>query len=208
MTNNLSETLKALLDEHSVTPEKLASTTNIPLRFIVALVNGDLSKLPSAPYVRGYLKKIAPVLHTDPDELIEIYKSSDRIIRSGESDKLPDNRFNVFGINRGVAITIAIVLILTAFLIFRFDAIFGVASLEVNIPETVSEELYTVAGSITPGDQLTLNDEIIYTDETGKFEKEMMLFPGLNKLEFKVKRFLGQERTIQKQIYYEPQNND
>lgn len=184
--------------------EKLAHATNIPIRFISALKNGEFSKLPAEPYVRGYLVKIAHILKADPDELMGAYKESASSSKSGQYDKLPSNRFQKIVFTRGMAVGTAIVMIIAAFLFFRFDEIVGATSLDVDIPASTSEQLLKVTGSVRAGDRVTLNDEIVYTDEQGYFEKEVLLEPGLNNFEFKVKRFLGRETTTVKQIYFQP----
>lgn len=201
---NISETLSELIKKSKLSVDKIATLTEIPVRFIIALQNGDFSKLPADPYVRGYLIKIAKVLKEDPDELIFIYKNSTSRKISGKKDVLPPNRFKKAAISRGIIISIIIVILLSLFVTLRKDEILGLASLEVTIPKTVNEELLMVEGSVEPGDRLTLNEELVYTDENGEFEKEIALEPGLNTLKFKVKRFLGREKIIIKQVIYEP----
>ena len=195
--------MNELMESQGVGPEKLASLTNIPLRFINSLKNAEFSKLPSEPYVRGYLQKIAGALKTDPDEILRVYKESAAAATSGKGDKLPENRFRKLTIQSGWMTGLAIVILIASFLFFRFDDIFGITGLEAVIPSTSSSELIAITGNVKPGDRLTLNDEIVYTDDIGHFEKEIVLEPGLNKLEFKIRRFLGRERTIVRQIYYQ-----
>ena len=66
-------------------------------------------------------------------------------------------------------------------------------------------QIVNVTGQVNPGDTLTLNNEVIYPDKSGRFEKEIQLESGLNTLEFRVKRYLGRETTVVKQVLYQPQ---
>ena len=50
--------LSELIENEGLTVEKIALQTDIPSRFVIALKEGNLEKLPSEPYVRGYLIKI------------------------------------------------------------------------------------------------------------------------------------------------------
>jgi len=202
--NNIMEKIAELMGAHGMSVEKLAHATNIPVRFVSALKNGEFSKLPAEPYVRGYLVKIAHVLKADPDELMGAYKESASSSKSGQYDKLPANRFQKVVFTRGIAVAFAVIMLIGAFFFFRLEEILGFTGLDVQIPAATAQELFRVSGSVRPGYLVTLNDEIVYTDEQGHFEKDMMLEAGLNNLEFKVKRFLGRETTIVKQIYYEP----
>jgi len=60
-----------------------------------------------------------------------------------------------------------------------------------------------IEGKIDPRDSLELNGEPIYPDSTGSFSEQVPLEQGINTFEFKIKRFLGRETKIQRQIIYE-----
>ncbi len=205
-TRHISELLQELTQERSISVDKLALVTNIPRRFVVALFEGDFKKLPAKPYVRGYLTRIAAAMSIEPTILIKAYKDSTEVRSSGEKDVLPANRFAIEKINKNFIIVFLIIVVIAGFLAWRAKDILGRPSIEVNLPETTlvtQEQVIKISGAINPKDRLTLNQEMIYTDEAGKFEKEVGLSPGLNTLEFDVKRFLGRETKIVKQILYE-----
>ena len=80
-----------------------------------------------------------------------------------------------------------------------------------NYAEAIGEltkqyKTITVSGNVEVRDTLTLNGEVIYPNEEGFFEKRVQLEPGLNTLEFKVKRYLGQESSLIKQVFYQPES--
>lgn len=199
------------MQERSVSVDKLALVTNIPSRFIAALIEGDFKRLPAKPYVRGYLIKIATALNVERELLLKTYKETTEMKSSGGKDTLPVNRFAIQRMNKNSVIIVLLIIIIAGFLAFRIKDILGTPSIDVDLPENTlvaKEEIIKVSGNINPKDRLTLNQEIVYTDEAGKFEKEVSLSPGLNTLEFDVKRFLGRETKIIRQIFYEkPVNN-
>ena len=104
-----------------------------------------------------------------------------------------------------VGVFIAILILI--YVGFRLPAIIGKPALTItNLPDdlkTVQAATFAVTGKIEPKDQLTINNEIVYPDETGAFQKELRLEPGFNTFEFKVKKLLGQTTVIKKQIFYE-----
>jgi len=204
---NISETLEELLNDRRVSIDKLADATDVPKRFIVSLINGESDQLPARPYVRGYLFKIAEALKVDPQILWQSYRASANLSTSGNKDMLPSNRFAFKKIrtNRLVGFLIAVVIL--SFLGVRFNDILGRPTLDVDLPESTSQETITVSGAVLPRDSLTLNDEVIYPNEEGLFEKRVQLEPGLNTLEFQIKRYLGKETTIVKQVFYQPPIN-
>ena len=184
---------------------KLSDLTDVPQRFIVSLVGGDFKNLPSEPYIRGYLFKIAGVLDADPNFLWRSFRQSSEIHSSGSADLLPANRFSLQRISSKKVWIVLIVLTLLGFLGFRIDSILGKPTLDVTLPETTTNQTINVTGKVNPGDTLTLNNEVVYPDERGQFEKEVQLETGLNPLEFRANRFLGRETRIVKQVIYQPQ---
>jgi cytoskeletal protein RodZ len=184
---------------------KLSDLTDVPQRFIVSLVDGDFKNLPSEPYIRGYLFKVAGVLDADPNFLWRSFRQSSEIHSSGSADLLPANRFSLQRISSKKIWIVFIVLIVLGFLGFRVDSILGKPTLDVTLPETTTSQTINVTGKVNPGDTLTLNNEVVYPDERGQFEKEVQLETGLNTLEFRAERFLGRETRIVKQVFYQPQ---
>ena len=185
---------------------KLSDLTDVPQRFISSLVSGDFNDLPSEPYIRGYLFKIAGILDADPNFLWRSFRQSAEIRSSGSGDILPANRFGLKKVsNKKIWILLA-ALVLVGFLGFRINSILGKPTLDVSLPEVTVNHVVKVTGQVNPDDTLTLNNEVIYPDKGGRFEKEIQLEPGLNTLEFRVKRYLGRETRVVKQVLYKPNN--
>ena len=71
-------TLKDLLKEHmelkGLNIKKISDSTGIPERYMEALVEGKNKNLPPAPYVRGYINKLAVVLDFDKETIWRLYK--------------------------------------------------------------------------------------------------------------------------------------
>ncbi len=202
----ISELLEELLKERGISPEKLSYVTNIPIRFVTALLDGDFKKLPAKPYVRGYLIKIAAALGVAEEIIMESYRESAEIKSSGSKDKLPINRFAIQKINKNFIIGAAVALGLLIFLGFRINDIMGTPTLQVNLsenPSTTTNQTLNITGRISAKDKLTLNQEIVYTNQDGTFQKEITLSPGLNTFEFGATRFLGRETKIIRQVVYE-----
>jgi cytoskeletal protein RodZ len=202
--NNISDTLEEIMREKHVSVEKLADATDIPKRFITSLMEGRPEQLPARPYVRGYLFKIAEALQVDPHTLWQSYRISTEISSSGDKDKLPSNRFAYKKIAASRVAGILLLLVVLVFIGFRFNEILGRPTLDVSVPDTTTEETITVSGNVAPGDRLTLNGEVVYPNEEGYFEKRVQLEPNLNTLTFTVKKYLGKETTVVKQVFYQP----
>ncbi len=203
----LQELLKELIAARGLSVDKLAASSNIPSRFIKLLTEGKYKELPSKPYIRGYLIKIASILEIEPEVLIESYNSSVELPSSGKMDKLPTNRFALKPVNRGLVVAAIIIVVIGGIVIFRFNDIIGKPTLQLNsLPSITQDPTIPVSGVVKPGDSVTLNGEAIYPLSDGTFEKDVLLSPGLNTLQFSVKRFLGRETDVTEQILYQAQS--
>jgi len=201
----IADALKNLMKSKGIGPQRLASMTDVPKRFIDAILQENFDKLPARPYIRGYLFKISNVLGADNDSLWEIYRTSIEAPSSGESDTLPVNRFAIKKMDSGKVVTILFVVLIVVFFALNLNRIIGKPGVDIVLPESTNEEILIVTGLVNPDDRLTLNGELIYTDEEGNFSKNVQMEPGLNTLEFRVSRYLGRETKIVKQVFYQPE---
>ena len=196
----------------SITSQKLAEISKVPERYVEALRAGNFEVLPSAPYVRGYLHKIAQVIGINPDEYWELYKKEVELRKSGAQDILPGNRFSLTNISKGKVALFAVIFLLVVYGGFRFQSIVGAPSLEVTNPNqaTILTSLETihVEGRVNPSNKLSINNESVQIDKEGNFRKEIRLEKGINILEFKVRQLLGRETGVVKKIIYTPEKAD
>lgn len=204
--------LKTLITDslaiRNLNQEKLSQLTGIPTHYLQAIENHDLSKLPASPYVRGYLKKIAQALHLNQDELWKMYEQELAVKSSGPLDKLPSNRFAIKPINKKYWLIAVFLLIIATYVGFQMRTFFGDPFLDIAQPheQTTSstEPSIILSGRIDSKDKLLINGVETLTDNQGAFETAYNLQPGLNTIEFKVKRLLGKETIINRQVLYQP----
>jgi len=206
---NLSETLKEIINTKGITLEKLSELTNIPKNHLEMLINDEYENLPPAPYVRGYLFKIAKVLRLNGDELWQTYKKDLPLKTSGQNDKLASNRYAIpTRSSKKMIIFIIILIFVIVYLSFNWRNIFGAPKLEIITPAssetTTNNPSLKLTGRIDPKDKLMINNEEVVVDANGWFEKDFNLQQGLNIIEFKVKKILGKEKKIIRQINYQP----
>lgn len=189
---------------------KLSQLTGIPDRYLAAFQTLNIRQLPAAPYVRGYLHKIALVLHLNAEELWQLYKKELAPKTSGALDKLPSNRFAIQSLNKNWVIAAVIVVLALLYLLINASNIFGAPALKIISPEasivSVTEPVINLVGRFDYKDKLTINGQETLGNESGEFQTDFYLQPGLNTIEFKVKRFLGKETVILRQVLYEPKN--
>lgn len=205
-TRKLSSILLEAMQVKNISLEKLAQTANISERFLEPLLNDDYLKMPPSPYLHGYIKKIADLLNLDGEKLWETYfKENETIRKSGRTDALPKNRFEKAKIDRRIFVGAGLGLLVLIFVVWRIQAYFSPPALNLqDFSENmvVENSVFDLKGQVDPKNQLLLNGEQIYPNTDGTFEKKIDLQPGFNALSFKIKKFLGKEYTIEKQIFY------
>jgi cytoskeletal protein RodZ len=206
---SITDVLEELMEAKGINVDRLSQATDIPRRFIESLVAGKFNDLPAKPYVRGYLFKIAGVLDVNPGFLWRSYRNTTDVLSSGNLDRLPTNRFAIKRVKPSRVVGILFIILILSLIGFRFNEILGKPTLELEgIPESTPNSSIVVIGKVrVPSDTVTLNGEVIYPDESGRFEKEVQLQSGPNPyiLEFTAKRYLGREIKIVKQVFYQPQ---
>jgi len=203
---SLQAIFEETLEQKNLSHDKLANITAIPKRYIIAIQNLELNVLPSSPYVRGYLKKICGVLDLNFNNIWKIYEEELKHKTSGAFDKLPVNRFAIHKINKKSIIGGIIAIVLIIFFISNFNIFFAKPYLNIENPKeaiiTTSEPAINLFGNINPKDKLTINDREIVTDLYGNFESIYELQPGLNTINFKVKKILGKENIEIRQVMF------
>lgn len=201
---NLAEIIVEALKMKGFTLARLAEITDIPESVLATLLEEKYDKLPPAPYVHGYLLRVAEALGLDGGRLwAEYLKDRGEIKRPGARDLLPQNRFRTGRFRRKSWLIGAAIIIVFGYIILRLPGFFGTSSLDLQpLPATVTLPNLTVQGRVNPTDQLSLNGAAIYPDKSGDFKQEVTLQPGFNTLTFDVKKLMGQTYAVTRQVFY------
>lgn len=206
-TNEFSQFLVERLRERGFNVKRLSELSGIAAKHIENLLKGNISDLPSAPYLRGYFKRLGQVLGFDAEPWWEKMRSEAGFKDPGPDDRLPQNRFVKKFPVKAVWLA-ALALIILTYIGFRFTRISGQPQINVlypkpNLINTTSSEI-TVSGIVTNADTLYLNGEETTIASDGSWRKSILLQSGLNTVEIKAKKLLGQETDVIKQIIYQP----
>ncbi len=202
--HNLANLIIEALRLKGLNLARLSEATGIQESMLAALLDEKYEKLPAAPYIHGYLVKIAEVLGLDGQKLWSEYlKDKSGIKRPGPADVLPQNRFRAGKVNKKVVAIIILIIIVFGYIILRLPGFLGAPSFNLGpLPATVASPNLPVQGTMNPADQLILNGEEIYPDRSGRFQADLVLQPGFNTLKFELKKLVGQTFTETKQVFY------
>ncbi|MEK7181114.1 MAG: helix-turn-helix domain-containing protein [Patescibacteria group bacterium] len=209
MPSDFQGFLSAKLREKNLNLRKLSELSGIALRHLENLNSGNFGDLPSAPYVRGYLKKIGEILEFNSEEWWQILKHQEEIKSSGVEDELPKNRFLKKPQTKKIIVIIIAVIVLSYFG-FRFSQIFGRPEIILTYPQgegilTSTNQEITIQGTLKNGDKILIGNEEIPVSSDGSWQKTVPLTSSTpNNIEITAKKFLGRETKLTLQIIYEP----
>jgi len=209
MDKSLKDILREQMQAKGLTPQKLRQQTGIAERYISALVEGNAKNLPAAPYVRGYLIKLASMLDLDDKELWELYLREGTVKSSGPEDRMPENRFALRRINKRAVISAVVAGLVVVYLAMNANRFLGRPELTITSPgaETFvsTANVVTIAGAINPRDVLAINGEEIPVDANGQFSKEYSLEPGLNNIVISAENPIAHRTSeVVRRIIYQP----
>ena len=195
------------LKEKGLSLQKLSDISGIALKHLENLNAGNLSELPPSPYLRGYFKKIGDILEFDGEKAWREFKFLNETSTSGPEDSLPKNRFAKRSSSRKKLIIGGIILVTLILLGIRIPKILGRPQIDIIYPNQdltiVTSEQILVRGKIKGGDKLLINNEDVIIGDDGIWQKSIFLSPDLNTIEFKAKKFLGQETNLIRKVLYE-----
>jgi len=204
----LNDILQEAVRAHGLNVARLQQLTGIPEHSLQALLDGQNQKLPAAPYVRGYFLKIAQLLELDGPALWERFQRESEMKTSGQTDRLPTNRFAIKPINKTVILVGIVIIGLMIYGFIGVNRLLGSPELAISSPSAdpflSTSPTVVISGKIDPRDIIKINNEGVVVSPDGAFSKEFPLQLGFNAFEFSVKRLLGKETKVVKHIIYQP----
>lgn len=200
----LDQILKKARQNAHLDLKQLSELIKIPVKYLKLLEEGHYEKLPGRAYVLGFLTKYAKTFNLNKDEVIAQYKK-ERPEQTRE-EPLPLLRYPKFLITPKI-ITYFLIILAIIFALFYFwrqiNFLTETPTLALQEPqqELVETPIITIKGLTNTKNKLTINDEEVYVNEIGEFQKEVMLQSGLNIFLITAINGLGKEKTITKNLW-------
>jgi cytoskeletal protein RodZ len=205
------EFLAARMRDKGLSLKRLSEATGIASSHLENMLHGNFEDMPSTPYFRGYVMRVAKVLDFDGVAWWERLKKESIVKNSGPTDALPRNRFTKKSPPKLLWAGIAIVALVVIYFAFQFPRIFGKPILVITYPDanpyTTTSSTITIMGTVQNADVLYLsNGDASSTEEIpiapdGTWQKTVLLQNGLNPFQFAAKKLLGGETDITEQIF-------
>lgn len=208
---SVGEILKQARERKNLTIEQVEKAIRIRSKFILAIENDDLGKLPGPTYAKGFVRNYARFLGLPVEETLAFYR---RLVTGEEFTTEVRSRVNIatdgkLRLTPQVFTTVAVGLLVAAFfgyLVFAYFQFSGSPVLLVTSPvnnSTVSQDEVKVMGKTDPSATLYINNERVNLDENGGFEVEIPLRAGLNTITVTAVNKHGRETKLVRNLRLE-----
>ena len=191
---------------------ELASKTGIPAKHLKKIEKGEWCDLPSGVYVKGFLKKYAQIVGLDEAEVAARYETEwNQIcalpVSAGRGQNLSELSF-LKDISLRKFSAVAAIILVAGYMAWQFRVILERPDLNLDNPPTEdivsTAAVLELAGRVSSGAVLTVNNDPVYPEESGDFKKSVELLAGLNVLEIKAVSRFGKESKIIRRVTFNP----
>lgn len=169
--------------------EEVEKATKIRKELLEALEKGHNQKLPPQTFVQGFIKNYGKFLNMDTEKLLAIYrrefsdlKNPPRILESF-SNPVDKKGFRITPAKFLGSVILSLVVLFFVYLWFEYRFLVGAPFLEIVSPQdqqTISSDVIIVSGRADPEAKVSINNQEIQIDQSGKFSQEIKLFDNVN----------------------------
>ncbi len=202
----LEQRLKEERLRRKLTLEEAAVATRIKPQFLEAIERGAYHELPSPAYAKGFVRNYAEFLGFPKAQTSALFKrdfDEKRAVKVLPDGMVKENKFPIRQMNvRRVVLGSVGVIILSLFLLFQLRGVLFPPAISLSSPkdESVVSREVSVTGKTDSTATLTINNESVFVNTNGEFEKKISLFPGKNTIIIKAKNRFGKESTVQRAV--------
>lgn len=185
----IGEILKKARVEKKLAYEDIENQLRIRKKFLLALEENTWNKLPSLPYIKGFIRSYSQLLGLKPDEMVAIFRR--QFASQEKAGLLPD------GVTRPLdepiiritpTVTTILLIFLSVFLFFgylfiQYTTLTNPPPLTLEKPlegETFFTESVPVKGKTDKDAVVSVNNQKIALSEAGEFSTNVSLPAGIN----------------------------
>lgn len=205
----VGEILKKIRREKQLTLEEVEKALRIRKKFLIALEENDWSKLPSLPYIKGFLKNYSSFLGLKSEEIVAIFRrqfhqqEKEGLLPEGMISPLDEPLIRFTPQLTTFLLTAIFLVVFFGYLFFQYRAYVNPPNLTVETPlegETLPSEKVTIRGKTDSDAVVAINNQKIALSEKGQFIMTLNLSPGVNTIIIESTSKQGKKRTITRTI--------
>lgn len=204
----VGEELRKKRESRHLTLEQVAKATKIRESFLEAIEEGNYQKLPGSSYAHGFVKNYLEFVELPIREYMALFrreydeKENRKLMPEGlvGAEGIPLKRFSI---RQAFWVGGVIILALFLYLLFQYRAAFWPPRLSITSPmdhSTISAQTILIAGTTDPNTTVTVNTLPAYVDSSGKFTKEIPVFPGDIVISIKAVNSFGKITSLERHV--------
>lgn len=207
----VGEVLKEERESKFYTLEEIEKATKIRKELLEALEAGQYSKLPPPTFIQGFIKSYGKFLKLDVEKLLAIFrrefaegKHPPRILDSFK-DPVERRNFKLTPTRALGGVVLCLVIAFFVYLWFEYRFLVGGPFLDVNQPVNqfnTNSQTVEVAGRTDPEAHLSINNQEIGVDPSGKFSQEIKLSDDVNNIVIVATSKSGQATKIERTVFF------
>lgn len=192
------------------TLDEIEKITKIRKELLEALEKDEYQKLPPPTFVQGFIKNYGKFLGLDTQKLLAIYrrefsegKNPPKILDSF-INPLDKKRFNLTPAKLISSVVIMLILVFFTYLWFEYRFLVGEPFLEITAPPdqlSTTYESIIVSGRTDPESKVTINNQQIEVDFSGKFSQEIQLKEPVNTVSVSATAKNGKSTKVERTVY-------
>lgn len=213
----VGEILRRTRIEKKFTFEDVEKATKIRKKFLISLEENDWDKLPSLPYIKGFIRNYSLYLGLTPEEMVAIFrrhfkeKEKAGLIPSGLTHPLDERVFTFTPQTTLIAILGGFIILFSGYLIYQYKAYTSPPELSVISPkegEIILESKIRISGKTDTDAVISINNEKIALSANGEFSTSVIAVPGVNTVSIESTSKYGKKRTVTRTVKVEENADD
>lgn len=204
------QVLKEEREKKLFTLEEVEKATKIRKELLEALEKGLYSKLPPPTFVQGFIKNYGRFLSLNTEKLLAIFrrefsegKYPPRILETF-SNPLDKNKFRMTPARLLGTLIMSLIALFFIYLWFEYRFLTGAPFLEVNQPPdqfNTNSPIVEIAGRTDPEAKVSINNQEIKLDPSGRFREEIELSENINTVEITASAKSGKLSKVSRTVF-------
>ncbi len=204
------QVLKEERERKFYTLDEIEKATKIRKELLEALEAGQYAKLPPSTFVQGFIKNYAKFLGLSQDKLLAIYrrefselKHPPRILDSFR-EPIENKRFKLTPARALGSVILGLVIIFFVYLWIEYRFLTGGPFLEVSQPVNqlnTTSPVIQVTGRTDSETKVSINNQEVGVDTSGKFSQEIKLTDNINNIEITATSKSGQVTKVERTVF-------
>jgi len=209
--HTVGEILKRARLEKKLTLDEAEKQLRIRKKFLEALEQNEWDRLPSLPYIKGFLRNYSMLLDLKPEEMLAIFRrqyhelSKAAVLPDGMANPINDSVFRITPRLLTISGIVLFFIIFFGYLLSQYQAYTNPPNLIITSPkdgETVQTESIEVVGKTDRDTVVSLNNRKIAVTDTGDFKSTVTLTPGINTIVIDSVSKHGKKRTLSRTVSF------